>query len=127
MDAKPEKKPNAKEIAATFRNDIADGVYGPGARLPGAKGYAGKLGVALMTVQNAYGRLAEEGLVEGRQGSGTYVVDPAAGEPTAQQAASSIRELQAELTHVTSQLSELRSRVEALEGGGSVNPAGPAV
>ncbi|MGP3985093.1 GntR family transcriptional regulator [Streptomyces sp. KR80] len=114
MDSKPEK-PNAKEIAAKFRNDIADGVYGPGARLPGAQGYAKKLGVALMTVQHAYRQLAEDGLVIGRQGSGTYVIDPAKGEPTAQQAAASIRDLQTELTHVTSQLQELSDRVARLE------------
>ncbi|MGD3107558.1 GntR family transcriptional regulator [Streptomyces sp. YGL11-2] len=119
MDWKPEKPPTAKEIAAKFRGDIADGLYGPGARLPGAQGLAKALGVALMTVQSAYKQLAEDGLVEGRRGSGTYVIDPAKGEPTAQQAAAGLRDLQEQLKHVTSQFSELRERVERLEAGHS--------
>lgn len=110
-----DSKPNAREIAAQLRSEIADGTYGPGTRLPGAKGYAKKLGVALMTVQSAYGQLAEEGLVEGRPGSGTFVLDPVKGEPTAQQTAMGLRELQVELKHVTSQLSDLHGRIERLE------------
>ncbi|MFI0908692.1 GntR family transcriptional regulator [Streptomyces sioyaensis] len=115
MDSKPSKTPNAREIAAQIRDDIAAGKYGPGARLPGAKGYAKKLGVALMTVQRAYGQLAEEGLVEGRPGSGTYVVDPVQGEPTAQQTAASFRDIHAELVRVTAQLADLTKRVAKLE------------
>ncbi|MEU7254383.1 winged helix-turn-helix domain-containing protein [Streptomyces rimosus] len=115
MESKPAKKLNAREIAAQFRDDIANGTYGPGARLPGAKGHAKKLGVALMTVQSAYGQLAEEGLVEGRPGSGTYVVDPVQGTPTAQQTAAGIRDMQAELARVTAQLTDLAERVAKLE------------
>ncbi|MET7715279.1 winged helix-turn-helix domain-containing protein [Streptomyces sp. NPDC005407] len=115
MDWKPETPPSAKDIAAKYRADIADGTYSPGARLPGAQGLAKKLGVALMTVQSAYRQLAEDGLVEGRPGSGTYVVDPRKGEPSAQLTAAGLRDLQDQLKHVTSQLSDLRDRVERLE------------
>jgi GntR family transcriptional regulator len=115
MDWSPEKPPTAKGIAAKFRNDIAEGVYGPGVRLPGAKGVAKQLGVGLMTVQSAYKQLAADGLVVGRPGSGTYVIDPKKGEATAQQAAASLRDLQDQLKHVTSQLSHLSERVAKLE------------
>lgn len=115
MDWKPETPPSAKDIAAKYRADIADGTYSPGARLPGAQGLAKKLGVALMTVQSAYRQLAEDGLVEGRPGSGTYVVDAKKGEPSAQLVAASLRDLQDQMKHVTSQLSDLRDRVEWLE------------
>ncbi|MET9320848.1 GntR family transcriptional regulator [Streptomyces sp. NPDC003038] len=115
MDWNPEKPPTAKEIAAKFRKDIGGGVYPTGSQLPGAKGLAKSLGVGLMTVQSAYRQLAEDGLVVGRQGSGTYVLDPAKGDPTAQDAVSGLRELQNQLAHVTSQLSELQDRVERLE------------
>lgn len=115
MDWKPDKPPSAKEIAARFREAIATGVYPPGRQLPGAKGIATKLGVALMTVQSAYKQLAEDGLVEGRPGSGTYVIDPQKGDPTAAQIALGLRDLQEHLSHVTSQLSDLRDRVERLE------------
>ncbi|WP_336318731.1 GntR family transcriptional regulator [Streptomyces lavendofoliae] len=115
MDWKPERPPTAKEIAAQFRGRIADGMYPPGGQLPGAKGLAKELGVSLMTVQSAYKQLADDGLVVGRRGSGTYVLDPKKGDPTAQQTAMGLRELQDQLMHLTSQLSELRGRVEQLE------------
>jgi DNA-binding GntR family transcriptional regulator len=115
MDWKPEKPPSAKEIAGRFRDEIAAGTYPPGRQLPGAKGVATTLGVALMTVQSAYKQLADDGLVEGRPGSGTYVIDPQKGQPAASETALGMRELQDHLTHVTSQLSELRDRVNRLE------------
>ncbi|GHC33064.1 GntR family transcriptional regulator [Streptomyces cinnamoneus] len=115
MDSKPQKPPSAKDIAARFRSKIADGAYSPGSRLPGAKNLAQELGVALMTVQGAYQQLAADGLVEGRRGSGTYVVDPKEGQPTAQQTASSLRDLQEQLHHVTSRLADLADRVAELE------------
>ncbi|MEU6822168.1 winged helix-turn-helix domain-containing protein [Streptomyces atriruber] len=119
MDWTPEKPPTAKEIAAKFRSDIADGLYPPGRQLPGAKGLARKLGVALMTVQNAYKQLAEDGLVAGRQGSGTYVLDPEKGHDTAQEVALGLRELQRHLGQVTAQLGELTERVAQLEAESS--------
>ncbi|MFP1625674.1 GntR family transcriptional regulator [Streptomyces sp. 5K101] len=119
MDWKPAKPPTAKEIAARFRDRLAAGTYSPGARLPGAKGLAKELGVSLMTVQSAYKQLADDGLVEGRPGSGTYVVDPQKGDQTANQTALGLRELRSQLSHVTSQLSELRDRVERLEAARS--------
>ncbi|WP_267242860.1 GntR family transcriptional regulator [Streptomyces sp. PR69] len=115
MDWTPDERPTAKEIAAKFRDDIARGVYPPGAQLPGAKSLAKKLRVGLMTVQSAYSQLRDDGLVAARVGSGTYVIDPKKGEATAQQTASGMRELQEQLTHLTSQLSDLRDRVERLE------------
>ncbi|TXS49883.1 GntR family transcriptional regulator [Streptomyces sp. t39] len=79
MDSSPETaKPTAKEIAARFRSDIAApaGKYSPGDRLPPARQLAKELGVQLMTVQNAYGQLRDEGLVLTQQGRGTFVRDP---------------------------------------------------
>ncbi|WP_435601215.1 GntR family transcriptional regulator [Streptomyces sp. C10-9-1] len=115
MDWKLDTPPSAKDIAAKFRADIGDGTYSPGARLPGAQGLAKKLGVALMTVQSAYRQLAEDGLVEGRTGSGTYVLDTKKGEPSAQMAASGLRDLQDQMKRVTSQLNDLVERVRKLE------------
>ncbi|MFI1397812.1 GntR family transcriptional regulator [Streptomyces sp. NPDC020681] len=115
MDWKPETPPTAKDIAAHYRASIADGTYGPGVRLPGAQGLAKKLGVALMTVQSAYRQLAEDGLVEGRPGSGTYVVDAKKGEPSAQATAASLRDLQEHVRHVSSRLDDLSQRLAQLE------------
>ncbi|MET7823175.1 GntR family transcriptional regulator [Streptomyces sp. NPDC005386] len=115
MDSQPKRKLNAREIAARIRDEIAAGTFGPGDRLPGARAYAKKLGVALMTVQNAYTQLQEEGLVEGRTGSGTYVRDPAPGEQAPREAAQRLTELQAEVTRVSAELSSLVERVKRLE------------
>ncbi|MFD7443293.1 GntR family transcriptional regulator [Streptomyces sp. NPDC059909] len=115
MDWKSETPPTAKDIAAHYRTEIAVGAYGPGARLPGAQGLAKKLGVALMTVQSAYRQLAEDGLVEGRPGSGTYVVDVKEGEPSVQQAAASLRDLQEQMRHATARLDDLSERLAQLE------------
>lgn len=124
MDWKPEKPPSAKEIAAKFRDAIADDAYPPGRQLPGAKGLAKQLGVALMTVQSAYRQLAEDGLVEGRRGSGTYVIDPKKGESTAQEAAASLRDLQIQMKDAVSQLTDLADRVARLEKQLSAAPRG---
>lgn len=115
MDWKPEAPPTAKDIAAHYRAEIADDTYRPGTRLPGAQGLAKKLGVALMTVQSAYRQLAEEGLVEGRPGSGTYVIDAKEGEPPAQRTAASLRDLQEQMRHVTSRLDDLSERLAHIE------------
>ncbi|MFD7228860.1 GntR family transcriptional regulator [Streptomyces sp. NPDC059881] len=115
MDWKPETPPTAKDIAAHYRAEIADGTYGAGARLPGAQGLAKQLGVALMTVQSAYRQLAEDGLVEGRPGSGTYVIDAKESEPSAQHTAASLRDLQEQVRHVTSRLDDLSERLAQLE------------
>lgn len=115
MDWKPEKPPTAREIAAKFRQGIGDGTYPPGRPLPGAKGLAKQLGVGLMTVQSAYKQLAEDGLVVGRQGSGTYVLDPKQGDPTAAQTVQGLRDLRDHVAYLTSQLGELQDRVERLE------------
>nr|WSW60599.1 GntR family transcriptional regulator [Streptomyces sp. NBC_00998] len=115
MDSQPKRKLNAREIAAKVRGEIAAGTFGPGDRLPGARAYAKKLGVALMTVQNAYAQLQEDGLVEGVTGSGTYVRDPGPDEQAPREAAQRMTELQAEVARVSSELAGLVERVKQLE------------
>ncbi|MDX3429485.1 winged helix-turn-helix domain-containing protein [Streptomyces sp. ME01-18a] len=122
MDSQPTTKLNAREIAARIREEIAAGTFGPGDRLPGARTYAKKLGVALMTVQNAYTQLQEEGLVEGRTGSGTYVRDPAPGQQAPREAARRLTELQAEVSRVSTELAGLAERIKQLEA--AVEPTG---
>jgi GntR family transcriptional regulator/MocR family aminotransferase len=45
-----------------------------GARLPSTRGLAAELEVARLTVLEAFEQLYADGYVEGRSGSGTYVV-----------------------------------------------------
>jgi DNA-binding transcriptional MocR family regulator len=50
----------------------------PGARLPSLRSSAGAFGVSKSTVVDAYDRLAAEGVIEARRGSGFYVAGPPA-------------------------------------------------
>ncbi|MER7112438.1 hypothetical protein [Streptomyces sp. NPDC000229] len=68
-----------------------------------------------MTVQTAYAQLQEEGLVEDRTGSGTYVRDPAPGEQAPREAAQRLTDLQAEVARVSTELAGLVERVKQLE------------
>ena len=56
-----------------LRRAILAGTLAPGARLPATRHLAEELGVARQTVVLAYERLAAEGYVRARMGSGTYV------------------------------------------------------
>ena len=56
-----------------LRQGILAGTLPAGARLPPTRALAEELGVARQTVVLAYERLAAEGYVRGRTGSGTYV------------------------------------------------------
>lgn len=56
-----------------LRAGILTGALTPGSRLPPTRALAAELGVARQTVVLAYERLAAEGYVRGRTGSGTYV------------------------------------------------------
>ena len=56
-----------------LRHSILTGALPSGGRLPPSRSLAHELGVARQTVVLAYERLAAEGYVRGRTGSGTYV------------------------------------------------------
>ncbi len=66
-------KPGAAEIATLLRRAIASGTYMVNDRLPPERALAESHGVARGTVREALNRLAREGRVEIRPGSGSYV------------------------------------------------------
>ena len=59
-----------------LRDAILEGRLKPGARLPSTRNARKLFGVSRNTAQEVYDRLADEGLVAARHGSGTYVADP---------------------------------------------------
>ena len=68
--------PDQTRQSAVFdhlRHSILSGTLPGGGRLPPSRSLAQELGVARQTVVLAYERLAAEGYVRGRTGSGTYV------------------------------------------------------
>ncbi|KXF80755.1 GntR family transcriptional regulator [Enterovibrio coralii] len=61
------------QISELLRREIAAGYWLPGERLPTEAELAKKLGVAVGTLRKALADLEESGLLERKQGSGTYV------------------------------------------------------
>lgn len=66
-------RPLRDQLYDGLRRAILDGRLPAASRLPASRTLAAQLGVARFTVDDAYGRLAAEGYVVGRRGSGTYV------------------------------------------------------
>jgi DNA-binding transcriptional regulator YhcF (GntR family) len=65
--------PIGVQIAWALRAQISDGRFGPSQRLPGLRELAETTGVNINTVRAVYQRLEHEGLIDSRQGSGTFV------------------------------------------------------
>jgi GntR family transcriptional regulator len=66
-------QPLYREVAESLRNEIATGALAPGDQLPSEPELEQRFGVSRNTVRLALAALANEGLVEPRQGRGTYV------------------------------------------------------
>lgn len=68
----------AERLAAEVRQEIADGTFRAGDRLPTEREMSESYGVSRAIVREALGRLKHDGLVVSRQGSGAYVMQGAA-------------------------------------------------
>src|SRR3954466_11276654 len=62
-------------VKASIQQRIADGGWEPGVRLPSERELVQEFGCARMTVHRALRELEAEGLIERRQGSGSYVAE----------------------------------------------------
>lgn len=60
-------------VIGAVRSGIASHAYPPGARLPSVRAQARAMGLSVSTVVEAYDRLAAEGVLSARPGSGFYV------------------------------------------------------
>jgi DNA-binding transcriptional MocR family regulator len=65
-----------ERLAAALRSLILDGRVAVATRLPAERTLATSLGISRATVTGAYNRLREQGYVESRQGSGSWVTLP---------------------------------------------------
>lgn len=74
--------PIGVQLAWALRARIGDGRLAPGRRLPGLRELAEMLGINANTARAVYQRLEQEGLIESRQGTGTFVANSAQ-EPSA--------------------------------------------
>ncbi len=74
--------PIGVQLAWALRARIGDGRLAPGRRLPGLRELGEMLGINANTARAVYQRLEQEGLIESRQGTGTFVASVAQ-EPSA--------------------------------------------
>ncbi|HEV7938336.1 MAG TPA: GntR family transcriptional regulator [Solirubrobacteraceae bacterium] len=74
--------PIGVQLAWGLRARIGDGRLAPGQRLPGLRELAEMLGINANTARSVYQRLEQEGLIDSRQGTGTFVASVAQ-EPSA--------------------------------------------
>ncbi|HEX4837499.1 MAG TPA: GntR family transcriptional regulator [Solirubrobacteraceae bacterium] len=65
--------PIGVQLAWALRARISDGRLAPGRRLPGLRELAEMLGINANTARAVYQRLEQEGLIDSRQGTGTFV------------------------------------------------------
>lgn len=70
------KLPRYQAVAQTLRERIESGFYKPGARIPSIRQLAADFDCNKLTVQRAFTTLKNEGLIENRVGSGSYVRFP---------------------------------------------------
>ncbi|GMA74292.1 hypothetical protein GCM10025880_07090 [Methylorubrum aminovorans] len=76
-DLKRWGKPYYRAIAEALADDIRTGRLTPGTRLPTQRALAETLDLNFTTVSRGYVEAHRRGLIEGRVGQGTFVVDPA--------------------------------------------------
>lgn len=69
----PPKTPVWKAIANALRNDLAEGRYVPGDKLPTEAALADRFGVNRHTVRHGISALVEDGLLRTRRGAGVFV------------------------------------------------------
>lgn len=62
-----------EQVMQAIRQRIAARTLGPGARLPSIRSFAAAMQVSKSTIVEAYDRLAAEGTIQSRRGSGFYV------------------------------------------------------
>lgn len=88
--------PIGVQLAWALRARIGDGRLAAGQRLPGLRELAEMLGINANTARAVYQRLEHEGLIDSRQGTGTFVAsstpEPSAVSQIAAQAAREARE-----------------------------------
>ncbi|MBL1121000.1 GntR family transcriptional regulator [Streptomyces sp. 110] len=66
--------PKYLHIAKRLRMNIENGLWAPGTQLPVERELAETLSVSINTVRRAVGELVDKGLVQRRQGAGTFVM-----------------------------------------------------
>ena len=108
--------PLYEQIAHRLRVAIAAGELAAGVDLPSVRRLASELRINPATVVQAYRALESEGLVEMRQGAGTFVSEVGAARRAKERATEArrlVRDLMADSARLGLTLAELRAAIEA--------------
>ncbi|OQA76163.1 MAG: Arabinose metabolism transcriptional repressor [Lentisphaerae bacterium ADurb.Bin242] len=76
---KNELMPLYYQIGNQLKEQILSGRLTPGSKLPAEDSLARRYGVAKLTLRNALGKLAQEGLIKRLKGKGTFIADEISG------------------------------------------------
>jgi GntR family transcriptional regulator len=71
--AKKPPEPASRRLASVLRDEISEGVWPPGGRLPSERALASEYGIARNTARESARLLAQEGLVTAEHGRGVFV------------------------------------------------------
>ncbi|MFE9648918.1 GntR family transcriptional regulator [Streptomyces sp. NPDC006365] len=116
--SKDDPRPESEQAADILRQEILRGDIKPGAHVGSVRDLATRFKISGMTVQRALSILREDGLIL-TTSRGSYARDPQqateATEAGDADAGVDLPEVLRQLEHLTSQVSELRGRLEALE------------
>ena len=113
--SKDDPRPESEQAADILRQEILRGDIKPGAHVGSVRDLATRFKISGMTVQRALAILREDGLIL-TTSRGSYARDPQqATEASEADADVDLPEVLRQLEHLTSQVSELRGRLEALE------------
>src|SRR5262245_66662945 len=70
-------EPLHHQLYRQIRDELISGSFSNGSsRLPSSRALAADLGISRLTVNLAFAKLHEEGYLQSRVGSGTYLADP---------------------------------------------------
>lgn len=105
-----------RQIAADLRARIEAGEYPVGSQMPTKDELMTSYGAALATVDSALRVLAKLGMVQSRQGSGTFVLAQQAAEAEADQLAGDVATLKADLASLLEKVSEIEAKLIDLYG-----------
>ncbi|MGV9255686.1 GntR family transcriptional regulator [Streptomyces sp. NPDC003697] len=116
--SKDDPRTESEQAADILRQEIVNGAIPPGTHVGSVRDLAARFKISGMTVQRALTILREDGLIT-TTSRGSYARDPRqATEPQEANAGVDLPEVLRQLEHLTSQVSDLRGRVERLEALG---------
>lgn len=113
--AEEDPRPPSVQAADILRQEILRGDIKPGARVGSVRDLADRFKISGMTMQRALTILRDEGFIT-TTSRGSFARDPkTVARSSSADADGTLSEVLRQLDHVTSQLSDLRDRVERLE------------